>query len=128
MLRMVQPSKNVSNGLSDSHQLQTWFSVLADPQFTTVYAVNQTGRRACHDSAETLTANWETLQSHVTSWNKLTGVNIATHGLCIFPGVSADCASPTESVCEKYKSLTRVISRASPTLRVCLRTDPWARL
>ena len=72
------------NGLSDSHQLQTWHSELADPQFTTVYAENQTGRRECCDSAEMLTANWETLQSHVTSWNKLTGVIIATHGLCLF--------------------------------------------
>ena len=48
------------------------------------YAENQTGMRECHDSAETLTANWKTLQSHMTSWNELTGVNIATHGLCLF--------------------------------------------
>ena len=72
------------HGLSDSHQLQTWLYELADPQFTTVYAESQTGKRECHDSAETLTTNWETLQSHVTSWNELTGVNIATHGLCLF--------------------------------------------
>ena len=82
VLCVVQPSKNVS----------TW---LVRP----VYAENQTGRRECHDSAETLTTNWETLQSHVKSWNELTGVNIATTGLCFF-----------RACCEKYKSLSRMMS------------------
>ena len=57
--------KECVEGFSDSHQLQTWLYELAGPQFTTVYANNQIVRRECHESAETLTANWETLQSHV---------------------------------------------------------------
>ena len=112
------------NGVSDSHKLQTWLYELADLEFTAVYAESQHERRECHDSAEMLTAHWETLQSNVTSWyGALTGCQYCHSRLVPLSGVSADCASTIESVCEKYGSLTGVIaSRASPALKVCLRT------
>ena len=62
-----------------------------------MYAESQDERHKCHNSLETLTAHWETLQSNVISWasrvsemvfatrqstERLRVLSVAIHGLC----------------------------------------------
>ena len=66
--QMMQPWMNVSKGTLWICASLNWLYVLAHPQFTAVYAESQDEKGERHDSTETLTARWETLQSNVTSF------------------------------------------------------------
>ena len=46
-------------------QATTWLYELVDPQLTAVYAESLDERRQRHDSIETQTVHWKTLQSNV---------------------------------------------------------------
>ena len=50
------------------------FYELVDSQLTAVYAESPDEKRERHDSIETLTAHWETLQLNVTLWARLCDV------------------------------------------------------
>ena len=103
----------VESDVADLRTLQTCLYELADPQPTAVYAERQDERRERHVSVETLTSNWERLQSNVTSC----ATRVLRDGLC--HDVVMRFVHHTTEVVQSSLLLSPVWIPTLPTDRVC---------